>query len=162
MKKYILIVGIFLFYIPLSAQQVRNFTYKDLQNNSRSYHDLKGEKLTLIDFWATWCKPCNKSIPALNRIYETYKDKGVNVIGINCDGPRSIAKVKPLSTALNIKYPVLLDINSQLMNELNLSAFPTLIVVNNVGKVVWVHEGYNTGDEKIIAEEIDKLLNTAS
>jgi thiol-disulfide isomerase/thioredoxin len=46
----------------------------------QSYENLKGEKLTLIDFWATWCKPCIKAIPGLNEIYKEYKVKGVNLL----------------------------------------------------------------------------------
>ena len=143
----------------LSAQQVRNFILNDLQNKSRSFDELKGEKLTLLDFWATWCKPCNKAIPELNKLYTQFRSKGVNLIGINCDGPRSVAKVAPLSKSLQIEYPVLLDMNAELMNDLNLSAYPTLLMVNSSGKVVWIHEGYVPGDELVIQKEIEKQLS---
>lgn len=142
-----------------NAQQVRNFVLNDLQNKSRSFDELKGEKLTLLDFWATWCKPCNKAIPELNKLYSQFHSKGVNLIGINCDGPRSVAKVAPLSKSLQIEYPVLLDMNAELMNDLNLSAYPTLIMVNSSGKVVWIHEGYVPGDEMVIQKEIEKQLS---
>jgi len=142
-----------------NAQQVRNFVLNDLQNKSRSFDELKGEKLTLIDFWATWCKPCNKAIPELNKLYSQFHSKGVNLIGINCDGPRSVAKVGPLSKSLQIEYPVLLDINAELMNDLNLSAYPTLLIVNSSGKVIWIHEGFVPGDELVIQNEIEKQLS---
>jgi len=144
--------------VNVSAQKVRNFKLKDIENNSKSFADLKGSKLTVIDFWATWCKPCVKAIPELNKIHDTYKDKGVAFIGINCDGPRSASKVAPLSKSLQIKYPILLDINSEVKTELNLYAFPSLIIVNDDNKVVWVHEGFVSGDEKAIIQEIEKLL----
>jgi thiol-disulfide isomerase/thioredoxin len=144
--------------LNVSAQQVRNFKLKDLQNTTKSFTDLKGSKLTVIDFWATWCKPCVKAIPELNKIYDTYKDKNVKFIGINCDGPRSVSKVAPLSKSLQIKYPVLLDINSEIKTELNLYTFPTLIIVNSDSEVVYVHEGFVSGDEKTIIQEIEKLL----
>jgi len=157
--KTLLIMACALFsYYGLTAQNVSNFEYKDLENNTRSYNELKGEKLTLIDFWATWCKPCNKAIPELNKIYDLYKSKGVEIIGINCDGPRSVSKVAPLSKSLQIKYPVLLDINSELKSELNILAFPTLIMVNSKGKIVWIHEGFVSGDTEIIISEIEKHL----
>jgi len=140
------------------AQQVRNFVLNDLQNKSRSFIELKGEKLTLIDFWATWCKPCLKAIPELNKLYRNYSNQGVNLIGINCDGPRSIAKVAPMTKTLQIEYPVLLDMNTQLMNELNLSAYPTLLIVDAAGKVVWIHEGYVPGDEAVIEKKIERQL----
>jgi len=157
--KTLLIMACALFsYYGLTAQNVSNFEYKDLENNTRSYNELKGEKLTLIDFWATWCKPCNKAIPELNKIYDLYKSKGVEIIGINCDGPRSVSKVAPLSKSLQIQYPVLLDINSELKSELNILAFPTLIMVNSKGKIVWIHEGFVSGDTEIIISEIEKHL----
>ncbi len=146
-------------YASLAAQNVKNFELKDIENNLRNYNELKGEKLTLIDFWATWCKPCNKAIPGLNKIYDSFKPKGVEIIGINCDGPRSISKVGPLSKSLNIQYPVLIDINSEIKTELNIIAMPTLVIVDANGKIVWIHEGFVDGDTEIIIEEIEKLLN---
>lgn len=141
------------------AQQLPEFSLKDLNNDIQTFDDLKGDKLTLFDFWATWCKPCRKAIPELNKIYDTYKEQGVEIVGVNCDGPRSTAKVSPMARSLNIQYPVLLDIDSDLMNELNLANFPTLIAVNSKGKVVYVHEGFALGDEIEIAESIDELIS---
>jgi len=158
MRATIVIACILFAYFGTTAQNVKNFEFKDLENKSRSFNELKGEKLTLIDFWATWCKPCNKAIPELNKIYDIYKSRGVEIIGINCDGPRSVSKVAPLSKSLQIKYPVLIDINSELKAELNVLAFPTLLIVNSKGKVVWIHEGYVSGDNKIIISEIEKQL----
>jgi thiol-disulfide isomerase/thioredoxin len=153
-----IILLITLFSFSLNAQTLRDFNLKDIENNSKTFSELKGEKLTVIDFWATWCKPCLKAIPDLNIIYETYKTKGVAFIGISCDGPRSVAKVNPMSKSLQIKYPILLDINSEIMKELNLMAFPTLIMVNSAGKIVWIHEGFVVGDSAEIIAEIEKNL----
>jgi peroxiredoxin len=142
-----------------SGQNIWDFTLKDVDNNMRSLQDLKGEKVTVIDFWTTWCKPCRKSIPELNKIYENYKDTGLQVIGVNCDGPRSIAKVAPYTHSLQIKYPVLLDINSEIMNSLNLANFPTMILIDNNGNIDYVHEGFVAGDEQTIRNEIEKHLS---
>ena len=144
----------------LNAQTVRNFELRDLDNNNRSFNDLMGENLTLLDFWATWCSPCKKAIPELNKIYKSYKNRGVEIIGINGDGPRSISKVKPFAKALQIKYPVLIDMNSELKSDLNLVSFPSLVIVNSEGKVIWVHEGYTSGDDEIIRVALEKYLST--
>jgi len=157
--KVIIMVCTLLAFVDVNSQTVRNFQLKDIENSTQSFDRLKGEKLTLIDFWASWCKPCMKAIPELNKIYEMYTDKGIQVIGINCDGPRSVSKVAPLSKSLQIKYPVLLDLDSKVMNDLNLMAFPTLILVNTEGKILWIHEGYVSGDAEIIIAEIEKNLN---
>lgn len=157
--KIIYALFIFCFFSQLEAQTIKNFNLKDTQNTAHSYEELKGEKLTVIDFWATWCKPCVKAIPELNTIYDQFKDKGVSFIGINCDGPRSVAKVGPMSKSLQIKYPVVLDMDATVKTQLNLSAFPTLILIDQKGKIVWIHEGFVSGDEKEIIAKIEKYCN---
>ena len=158
MKSFFAIILMHYACFAAAGQQLPDFYLNDIQNNPQSFEDLKGDDLTLFDFWATWCKPCQKAIPELNKIYEAYSDRGVQVVGVNCDGPRSIAKVAPMVKSLQIQYPVLLDINADLMNNLNLTNFPTLIAVNTKGKVVYVHEGFALGDEIEIKEAIDALL----
>ena len=158
--KNVFIIGILFIFTSLTySQKVYDFEFKDINNSTKTYEELKGKKLTLIDFWATWCKPCKKAIPELNKIYEKYRSDGLQIIGISCDGPRSVSKVAPLSKSLQIKYPVLLDINSELRTDLNVSAFPTLIFVNESGEIIKTHEGFVSGDEKEIEKEIKGLLN---
>jgi len=156
--KLILVSLISLFATCLQAQKIADFRLQDSQNSMKSFLELKGEKLTVIDFWATWCKPCIKAIPELNIIYENYKEKGVAFISINCDGPRSIAKAIPMGNSLKINYPILLDINSDVKNQLNLSVFPTLIIINSEGKIVWVHEGYASNYKEEVIGELEKQL----
>ena len=159
MKKSIFLLScILMMSSTLRAQSALRFELKDLENNTRSFNELKGEKITLLDFWASWCKPCLKAIPELNVIYSAYKDTGVEIIGINTDGPRSISKVAPLSKSLQIKYPVLIDIDAELRNELNVTLFPTLIMVNEKGEVLWTHEGFVAGDAEVIKSELDSQL----
>lgn len=149
-------------YFSAAGQKVRNFQLKDLDNTTRSLTDLKGSNLTLIDFWATWCKPCTKAIPQLIKIYDDYKDKGIQIIGISCDGPRSISKVGPISHALKIKYPVLKDVNSGVFNDLHLQVLPTLIMLDSNGKIVWEHEGYLPGYGNMVKSAIEKHLDSGS
>ena len=144
---------------PLSAQtKVHNFRLKNLSNRITSFNSLKGETLTVIDFWATWCKPCEKSLPKLVQLSNEFEDKGVNFVGISIDGPRNLAKVKPFARSLGVKYPVLLDLNSEVMARLSVRAVPTLLIVNAQNEIVYFHEGYKPGEENAIREEILKLL----
>lgn len=156
--KRILPLLILFFIASASKAQLPNINVRDLDKNWISLPEMKGEKLTIVDFWATWCKPCVLAIPKLNEIYQDYSGRGVNFVSVNVDGPRNQAKVKPFAKAMGVSYPILLDPNQELVNELNVSAYPTLIVFNSKGKEVFVHEGFNLGDEKIIREELEKLL----
>jgi thiol-disulfide isomerase/thioredoxin len=140
------------------AQSVK-FTIEDTKSVSHSYDELKGQKLTIVDFWATWCKPCLQSIPHLIGLQEEFRAKGVNFVGISVDGPRSVSKVSPLVESLKINYPVLLDFNSDVFRQYNIANLPSLAIINEKNKIVYFHEGYNAGDEKKLKAKIEELLN---
>ena len=144
--------------LNLSANKVPNFRLKNLDNKTVSYNQVKGEKLTVIDFWATWCKPCVKSIPKLVEMADEFENRGVNFVGISIDGPRNLAKVKPFARSLGVDYPVLLDTNSEIMARLGVQAVPSLLIVNSENEIVYFHEGYQSGEEQDIKEELVKLL----
>ena len=116
------------------------------------------DQVVILDFWATWCSPCAKALPKLNEMYNKYQDKGVQFLGINIDSQKNDAKIKPFVKTYQILYPVLKDPNSQLASRLNVTNIPTLLIVNSENEVVYRHQGYRFGDEKIIEEEILKIL----
>ena len=121
---------------------------------------LEADKLIIVDFWATWCKPCLQSIPKLNELSKEFKNKNVGFIGISIDSPRNISKVKPLVKAMKVEYPILLDPNNEVMADFNITAIPTLLIINHKNDIVYFHEGYKQGDEVVIKNEIQKLLAT--
>jgi thiol-disulfide isomerase/thioredoxin len=131
---------------------------KDIEGNTRSFNELKGRKLTVIDFWATWCVPCVQALPELNKLALEYREKGVRFIGINQDGPRNMSKVAPLVKVMNISYPVLLDINQEWASYFQVTDIPTFIVLDTSDTVVWIHEGFTAGDGSLIKQKIDWLL----
>ncbi len=156
--KFILSLIIFLGGFTYAPPKVNNFRLKNLDNRTTSYKDIKGEQFTVIDFWATWCKPCIKSIPKLVEMSEEFESHGVNFVGISIDGPRNLAKVKPFARSLGVTYPILLDTNSEVMAKLGVRAVPSLLVINSNDEIVYFHEGYKPGEEIAIREEIVKLL----
>ena len=143
----------------IGADKVENFSLDDTNGKSTEFYDIKGEKLTIIDFWATWCKPCVNSIPKLNELARETKEKGVGFVGINVDSPRNIAKVKPFVQALGVSYPILLDTDEEVMAQLNVSVLPTLLIVNSKNEIVFTHEGFKPGDDEKVKKEIEKLLS---
>ncbi len=157
-KIFFLVLFLALSSLPAIAGTIPDFRLKDLENKSTTYSELKGEKLTVIDFWATWCKPCRSSIPGLVSLYKKYRSKGVQFIGINADGIRNLSKVKPFARSAGMNYPVLLDLNGEVMAELQVSALPTLLISNSSDEIVFFHQGYRPGDEKVIEQEISRAL----
>jgi thiol-disulfide isomerase/thioredoxin len=134
------------------------FELKDIDNQWKSYDDIKGEKLTIIDFWATWCQPCLRSIPELNTLFEEMAPRGVNFVGISVDGPRNQSKLKPFTNSLGVSYPILRDVNSEVMSDMNVTSVPTLLLYDADGTLLFLHEGFRPGDTELLREEIEKHL----
>lgn len=156
MKRITLTLGILLAFNSVYSQDI-DFYLPDVNNEEQSFSDLKGNKLTVIDFWATWCKPCGQLLPKLNDIYQKYSGD-INIIAVSIDGPRSMIKVKPFVSSLGIDFPVLLDPDQELSGELNINSIPALVMVNDKNEIVWSHEGYSLGDERKIEEKIELYL----
>lgn len=158
-KKSITLLVLALMVWKVNAQgSAYDFTLKDTDNRSVSLSEISGKYLTVIDFWATWCQPCIRSLPKLEELSETYKEHGVGFIGISVDGPRNLSKVKPFARSMGIAYPVLLDPNGELMGELNVTAVPTLLILDSHYRILNMHEGFSAGDEVTIQEEIERYL----
>lgn len=154
----ILILLVFLMANSSIKAQQPYFRLQNLQNEWIDFKDVKGEKLTVIDFWATWCQPCVRSIPELNKIAQEFGNRGVAMVGISIDGPRNQSKILPFVNSLGINYPILRDINSEVMTDMNVTSVPTLLIFNSRGDLVYTHEGYRPGDENVIRGEIEKHL----
>lgn len=153
-----LLLGLMLLVQGALYAQQPYFELPDLDNTLQSYAELSGEKLTVIDFWATWCQPCLRSLPELNELYKAYSAKGVNFIGISIDGPRNQSKLKPFVHSMGVDYPILRDVNSEVMSEMNVSTVPTLLLLDGKGEVLFYHEGYRPGDEAFIRKKIEENL----
>jgi thiol-disulfide isomerase/thioredoxin len=135
------------------------FRLRDLDNQWKEYSDLKGPRLTVVDFWATWCQPCVRSIPLLSEMAKELKDQGVRFIGVSIDGPRNQSKIRPFVQSMGVSYPIIRDLDSELMKELGVTAVPTLMVFDDSGELLYFHEGFRPGDEKTIRDHIVSHLS---
>ena len=135
-----------------------DFSLKDLNGEVVQLSRLFGEGPIVINFWATWCKPCVKELPRLNQIYIDYRDKGVKVLAISEDSPWSVSKVKSFVSGNRYDFMVLLDTNGKVMRKYGLLGTPYTFVLNQEGEILYKHFGYRPGDENSLREEIDKAL----
>jgi thiol-disulfide isomerase/thioredoxin len=113
-----------------------NFIWRDTDGKHVTF-DAFHSKVTVVNFWATWCGPCRKEIPDLEAIHKEYKDRGVKVIGISLDrGPGVLNAVAEFATKFNMTYPVVID-NGELEQIYgNIRAIPTTFIINKDGKIV--------------------------
>ena len=166
MKKAILlyeVVFIILLSCPiLAAQKAVDFTLKDLEGNPITLSQIYKENIVLLNFWATWCLPCAKELPHLQRMFDTYKDKGLQILTINVDGPGTLAQVQTFIQRYGYSYPVLLDSGSNVVALYNPRVIlPYSVLIDRGGRIVSIHQGYSPGDEVLLEEKISELFEPA-
>lgn len=117
--------------------------------------DLKG-KVTLIDFWASWCKPCRQSVPSYNKIAAKYKDKGVQILAINED--ENVADLEKFLKEVPADFPVFRDPGKEMGKTFQVNALPTLFILNRNTKVVAMVKGYSPKNEEFLEKQIGEAL----
>jgi thiol-disulfide isomerase/thioredoxin/outer membrane lipoprotein-sorting protein len=158
--------GLFTFAPPADAQQVASldaepaatvsvlgtdapdFTLVDA--NGRSYHlaDLRG-KVVVIDFWASWCGPCRASMPYLQQISAQYADRGAIVLGL--DGGEDAQTVADFAKTNNYTFPLLVGGEPSVTSQYYVDAYPTTLVVDRAGKIVFREDGMDSPRPLIVA-----------
>jgi peroxiredoxin len=120
-------------------------------------NSLRGQ-LVLIDFFYKSCYPCMQALPALQSISEKYKDKGLQVIGID---PFD-TKEDDMGTFLSkrgITYTILME-GKDVATQYRVSGYPTMYLVDKSGKIIYVQEGYGKDVDETLSEVIEKNLGT--
>ena len=115
-------------------------------------------KPMIIDFWATWCKPCKKELDAISEDYADWqKETGVKLIAISIDDARSSAKVGTDAKTHGWDYEVYLDENQDFKRAMNVGDIPQVFIINGKGEIVWSHAGYVDGSEEHLLEILKKV-----
>lgn len=112
----------------------------------------------LLDFWATWCRPCEHSLPAVQRLHERVGARGVSVVGVSIDGPRNWARVRPFAARLGLTFPIVIDEDGALARRFRVQAVPTSVLLAADGRVIRTHSGFHPAEEESLQAAIDVLL----
>lgn len=143
----------------LSAGSVPDFSLKKLDGSVFNFREYIGKKIVVIDFWATWCKPCKKLMKKLNKIYLDNKEK-IEVIAISTDNASAISKVESYVKSKRLSLTVLLDPDTNVARVFNPSLkIPFTVIIDKKGDIVYSHTGYMPGYENVLLKEIEKLTN---
>jgi len=145
--------------VRVEAAKPPLFTLKNIQGQNYSLKDDLCKNVILLDFWATWCKPCMRELPHVDKIYEKYKNKGLKLYTVSVDDARSKSRVKPTIRRYKFQFPLLLDPDNKVIRKFSPNGnVPYLIIIGQDGQILREFSGYNPGDEKIVEEVVIKAL----
>ena len=119
--------------IPTPGQPVPDFALPDLEGQTVSLSDFRGE-VVLLNFWATWCPPCVDEMPSLQKLQEALGEKGLNILAISVD--ESVEDVERFRDEFQLDLPILLDSGAKVAHSFATFKFPETYIVGRDGKLV--------------------------
>ena len=131
------------------------FTLAALSGGQSGLSQYKGQVI-MVNFWATWCGPCQQEMPLLDQMYKKYKPAGFTLIGVNVD--KEAPAVKELLARKPVSFPVLLDPANQASKAYHVDEMPSSVIIDRKGEIRYIHRGYKPGDENDYQDRIRQLI----
>ena len=132
-----------------------DFTLPSAAGTNLRLQEQRGQ-VVMLNFWATWCGPCRREMPQLNRIYSKYRPAGFVLLGVNVD--QDSANARGVADKLGVKFPVLFDTHQAVSRLYDLGTMPSTVIIDRDGRVRYVHLGYKDGYEDAYEKQVAELL----
>jgi peroxiredoxin len=131
-----------------------DFALVSLDGRTVSLADFRGKKKVVVAFWASWCGPCQLEMPTLQAFYERHRKslERFEILAVSIDEVPSEAE--KFASGAKLPFPVLLDRSSRIADAYGIEGIPALFVVDEQGKVVYAHEGYDMSLEVLLESEL--------
>ena len=137
------------------AQPAPDFSARDLSGNNVSLASYRGQKVVLLDFWATWCGPCRMAMVGLQTLQDKFKDQGFEILSVNQGEPAS--QVSQFISRKKYGFHVVLDADGSVSAKYGVRAIPTMVLVDKRGVIQWLQVGYDK-DESGLQQAIERLI----
>jgi thiol-disulfide isomerase/thioredoxin len=133
------------------------FTLEDMDEEKHSLKDLHG-KVVLLNFWATWCPPCRREMPSMERLYQKFNGENFTVIAINQmeDGDHVFAYTGQLD--VDPTFTILFDKDSKVSNNYQVSGLPTTYLIDKQGNIRFRAIGGREFDHPEVEKQILQLM----
>ena len=139
----------------LAGAEAPDFVLKSMTGENLRLSEYRGE-VVLINFWASGCGDCRESMPALNDLFERYREVGFQLLSVNMDRDREDAF--EMAASLGMSHPVLFDQGRKVSKQYEVATLPMMLFVDREGVVRHVNNGYRRGREEIYLQQLRALL----
>lgn len=141
------------------AQVIQAFSLDRLDGERFDVGQILGQKPIILTFWATWCVPCRIEHPHLQKLYEKYREDGLEVVAVSVDEAGNTAKVRAHANRLGLKFVILLDPDSRISRIYNSAkTFPMTYLIAADGTVRATYSGFSPGDEVKLEADLRAAL----
>ena len=133
------------------------FTLEDMDEEKHSLADFRG-KVILLNFWATWCPPCRREMPSMERLYQKFNGEHFTVIAVNQmeDGDHVFAFTGQLD--VDPTFPVLFDTDSKVSSSYRVNGLPTSFLIDKQGNIRYRAIGGREFDHPEVEKQIKQLM----
>ncbi|WP_083932169.1 redoxin domain-containing protein [Cohnella laeviribosi] len=143
--------------IPRNGKEAPAFSLLDLNGQVHRLSDYRG-KVVVINFWGTFCPPCREEMPAIQKQYEKWREKGLVVLGLNLN--ESAVTIQGFVRQTGVTFPILFDKDLLIAKKYNVTAYPTTFFVSPDGIIQNIFVGGMT--ENYIQQQIDQIFKSYS
>ena len=141
---------------PQAGFPAPDFTLKTAEGEAYTLSDLKGQAI-LLNVWATWCPPCKAEMPAIEKVYNEYKEQGFVVLAINSTFQDDPLQIKPFTEEYGLSFPILLDETSDISRDYQVRSLPSSYFINRQGIITEVVIG-GPMSEALLRTRIEEAL----
>lgn len=145
-------------YSPHKGFKAPNFTLETVDASSYSLSDLRGQVI-LINFWASWCPPCQAEMPDLLKVYEDYNQEGFIILAINSTIQDTLEDARSFVQVNQLSFPILIDPTGEVTEAYQIRALPTSLFIDRNGVVQEIFIG-GPLPEALLRKHIELLLNS--
>ena len=122
--------------------QAPNFQLEDLSGAAVELKDIYRKKqLTMVNFWATWCPPCKREIPEFVRIYQEYREQGLEILAVNVWEDISPEELRAFAAAAEMEFPILRDVKEETATKYRVRGVPTTVFIDQNGRIQEIFVG---------------------
>lgn len=143
-----LVIVLFLIFSSLSCKRINSEKYLnvklyDWNGETHVLGDYSG-KIIVLEFWATWCEPCKKAAPIVDRVRKKSDEKTTVFWGVNTDQGKTLDELKNVAKNFGMKYSSLLDPDMELADALKVDGLPALLILDREGRIY--HKQYGVAE----------------